>query len=413
MINFQILHKIKQSTWELQTMGEKQRNKFLQYLAISLWESRQEIYSANIKDVAKARLNKLSAAFITRLILDGEKLKNIIMRLKNLQKIDNDAGKIIEEKVLDNGVILQKKKVPFGVIFVIFESRPEVMIDATALCIKSGNAVILKAGKDAKYTNKILFSCIMRALKKSGISDNAVYYLDNIKREDIYTLIKQKDDIDLVIARGGYEMVKSICEKSKIPVLSHSAGGARIYIDEGADLEIAKKVIINAKTSSPATCNSLDTIVVHRNIATGFISQIVSELKRLDVKIYGDKATGKIVQILSATGKIWEKEFLGLEIAIKIVSSADEAINFIKNYSNKHTEGIIATNNEVIDKFTKAIDAASIMINCSTRLHDGGIYGLGTELGIATGKFHARGPVGLKELTTYKWIAIGKGQIRH
>lgn len=402
MINLNVLRNIKGASLELGNISEEKKNALLQNICLSIWKNRKKIYAANIKDVAKIQSTKLSAAFVTRLILDEEKLKNIIIRLKNLQKIDGDTGKIIEEKVLDNGVILQKMKVSFGVIFVIYESRPEVTIDAAALCIKSGNAVILKAGKDAMCTNIILYDCIIDALKKSGISKDAIYYLGDINRKGIYALLKQKDFIDLVIVRGGYKMVKSVCERSKVPVLSHSAGGARIYVDESADLKMAKNIIINSKISSPATCNSLDTIVVHKKIAAEFMPMIIKELKRHSVKIYQKKVDN-----------LWQKEFLDLEVAIKVVNNVDEAISFVGKFTKNHTEGIIATNNEVISKFTREIDAASIMVNCSTRLHDGGIYGLGTELGIATGKLHARGPVGLEELSTYKWVAYGSGQIRN
>lgn len=393
---------IKRASSGLAKLKEKDRNDFLQILSTILWKKRQNIYSANKMDIIRGKQKNLSSAYVHRLNLDEVKLKNIIERLRKLQQLDCGVGKVISEKVLENRIILQKLRVPIGVILVIFESRPEVLLDAAALCIKSGNAVILKGGKDALNTYKVLYQYILEALKKSGISENSVSFLDEIKRKEIYSLLKQKDLIDLVIARGGYEMVKSICENSLIPILSHSAGGARIYVDESADLKMSKNIIINSKISSPATCNSLDTIVVHEKIVAKFMPIIIKELKDYDINIHQENDTN-----------IWQKEFLGMEVAIKIVRNSDEAIQFIENYGKNHTEGIIASNNDVINKFIQEIDAASIMINCSTRLHDGGIYGLGTELGIAIGKLHARGPVGLSELTSYKWIAYGKGQIRN
>lgn len=391
------LGKIKHSASKLSTVSEERKNAFLRYLSESLLKKQREIIAANKKDLTKARIQRLSAAFIERLGLDKNGIKNLIVKLKGIEKLNARIGEIIEERSDENKLLFRKVRAPLGIIVVIYESRPEVTIDVAALCIKSGNAVILKGGSEAVETNKVLYTCILTALEKSGLAKETVSFISSKNRENINRLLKKPEYIDLVIARGGYELVKAVLNQSTIPVLAHAAGGARIYIDETADLTVADKVIINAKTSKPAACNSLDTIVIHQNMASKFLPKITSRLKDNGVKIVEDDCG---------------TEFLGLCVSIKIVKDVKEAVDFINQHSKKHSEGIIATDKKVIDYFTKSIDAAALFVNCSTRLHDGYVFGLGSEMGISTGKLHARGPVGLKELTTYKWEVYGNGQIR-
>ncbi|MEK7140942.1 MAG: glutamate-5-semialdehyde dehydrogenase, partial [Patescibacteria group bacterium] len=312
-------------------------------------------------------------------------------------------GEIIEERTDKNKLFLKKVRTPLGVIAVIYEARPEVTIDVAALCIKSGNAVILKGGSQALETNKTLYACILAALEKTGIDKETVSFISSNSRRTINWLLKKNEYVDLVIARGGYGLVKAVLNQSTIPVLAHAAGGARIYIDASADLSMAEEIILNAKTSKPATCNSLDTIVVHRNIVNKFIDRITNVLEMQHVKVINDQ---------KATEKVWNTEFLGLTVAIKVVKDVKEAVNFINRHSKRHSEGVVAEDKKVIDYFVDSIDAAALFVNCSTRLHDGYVFGLGSEMGISTGKLHARGPVGLKELTTYKWEMYGNGQIR-
>jgi len=334
-------------------------------------------------------------------LLDGEEL-NLKIKYKNttnkdLEKLRAGIGETIEEKTDASKLLFRKVRVPLGVILVFYEARPDVTIDVAALCVKSGNAVILKGGSEAVETNKVLYMCILAALKKSGLAKETVSFISSKNRRITKWLLQRHDYIDLVIARGGYGLVKDVLRQSTIPVLAHAAGGARIYVDDTADLSIAEEIIVNAKTSKPATCNSLDTIVVHQDIASEFLPKIISKLEDNGVKIVEND---------------WDTEFLGLRVSIKIVKDVNEAIGFINKHSKKHSEGIIATDTKVIDYFTKSVDSAALFINCSTRLHDGYVFGLGSEMGISTGKLHARGPVGLKELTTYKWEVYGNGQVR-
>lgn len=397
------LEKIKQSSNKFSLVSEKRRNAFLLYLTQALLRKQKEVIAANQKDLTKAKIQRLSSAFIERLRLDENGIKKLIAKLKDLEKLTAGMGKSDEEETNKNDLLLRKVRVPLGVILVIYESRPEVTIDVAALCVKSGNAVILKGGSDALETNKILYDCIVSALEEARLDKETVSLIESKDRRITWRLLKDHKHIDLVIARGGYGLVKSILNRSSIPVLAHAEGGARIYVDKTADLAIAEKIIIDAKTSKPAACNSLDTIVVHRGVGKQFISEITKKLEEDKVKVIGDK---------KATEKDWGREFLGLTVAIKVVNDVYEAVNFINQHSKRHSEGIIAKDKKVIDYFVDSIDAAALFVNCSTRLHDGYVFGLGSEMGISTGKLHARGPVGLRELTTYKWEVYGNGQIR-
>ncbi|MBI4990636.1 glutamate-5-semialdehyde dehydrogenase, partial [Candidatus Gottesmanbacteria bacterium] len=418
-----LLTQIKRASFDLAQVNNRKKNKFLNNLDQILRAKRKKIIEANKKDIAFAKCQSLSKAFIDRLKLDEKGIDKIIQSLNNIEKMKDPTGQIIEKRRLNNGLLLQKISVPIGIILVIYESRPEVTIDVTALCIKSGNIAILKGGREALNTNKVLYKCVKEALKAANLPEQIITFIK--RRDDVKELLKQNKHIDLVIARGGYEMVKRVQNMSTIPVLAHSSGGARIYVDKSADLEMAKKIIINSKISKPAACNSVDTVIVHQNIAKEFIPQIVKELRRYNVNIFFERSekpapsaaegfSRNLPQEFSLRGSnnIWNTEFLDLIVSIKIVEDADSAIGFIHKYTKHHTEGIVAEERKVIDKFVNSIDAAAIFINSSTRLHDGGVFGMGAEMGISTGKLHARGPVGLKELTTYKWIVGGNGQIR-
>ncbi len=392
------LTNIRLAATQLSNSTDEQRDLFLKSLTKILLKHQGEITKANKEDINRSKKMGLSSAFLERLVLDKKGVKLLVSKLESIEKLHSNLGEVIEEKYEEKGLIIKKVRVPLGVIAVIYEARPEVTIDVAALCIKSGNTVILKGGSEAVQTNKVLYRCIGAALKESGFTKETVGFIATSDRKITDDLLKQHKYIDLVIARGGYELVKSVIDKSTIPVLAHASGGARIYVDKSADLSIAQKVIINAKISKPAACNSIDTIIVHQDIADNFIPRISAALRKANVEIVTDDD--------------WDKEFLGLSINIKIVKDIEEAISFINQHSKKHSEGIIATDKSVIDRFTNSIDSAAIFVNCSTRLHDGYVFGLGSEMGISTGKFHARGPVGVKELTSYKWKVYGNGQIR-
>lgn len=389
------LQKIHRAALLLSQTSERSRNLCLLKLAKILHSKQKKIILANKLDLLNAQKRKQPVAMIERLKFDAKRIIHTIHEIQAIIKLDSGIGKVLETRILDRELKLQKVAAPLGVILIIYESRPEVTIDVAALCIKSGNGGILKGGSEAMHTNKVLYACIVEALRKSKLDEHTITFVKG--RDETKKLLQENDFIDLVIARGGYAMVKTVQAESKIPVLAHSSGGARIYVDQSANTTIATKIIINAKTSNPATCNSLDTIVVHEKIAKTFIPHIVKELQKRKVKIVKDH---------------WTTEFLALQLSIKVVRNLEEAIIFINRYGKHHSEGIVAGNRKMIRVFTKAVDAAAIFVNCSTRLHDGYIFGLGSEMGIATGKLHARGPVGLRELLTYTWHMYGNGQIR-
>lgn len=403
-------NKIKHASLELSQKTAELRNIFIQSLSKILLRDTKLIIKANKQDIENAKENNMPDAFIQRLVLDQDELKKLILKLKDLEKLESGIGTILEKKQLENGILLKKVSVPLGIILVIYEARPEVTIDAVALCIKSGNAVILKGGSEAVHTNKALYKCILDAFKKANIDKHTTSFVWD--RDTVNKLLRQNEFIDLVVARGSYNLVKAVLKKSSIPVLAHSAGGARIYIDKSAHLPHAFDILINAKISKPAACNSLDTILIHKRIGDPFILELVKRLKDVHVTVLGDEYISKLTNIKRATKDDWDTEFLSLTVSMKIVDNVDEAICFINQHTKRHSEAVIAKDQGVINKFTRGIDAAAIFINCSTRFHDGYEFGLGSEMGIATGKLHARGPVGLKELTSYKWEVYGNGQIR-
>lgn len=391
------LEKIRQAAYSIAAISEDERNSFLKHLCTELILNKEHILKVNEAERLRAFKAHMPTPFIARLTLDEIGLEKIILKLNNLQKLKSNIGTIFQANTRSDGLKLEKIRVPIGVIFIIFEARPEVTIEVACLCLKSGNAVILKGGSEASETNLLLYRCILKALKKAGIDGASATYIADPDRLITGWLLKEDRYIDLVIARGGYGLVRKVLDDSKISVLAHAAGGARIYVDKSADLVMAERIIVNAKTDKPAACNSLDTIIIHRAIAAEFIPRITLILQQKGVEVVKNN---------------WQTEFLDLRISIRLVNNIDEAVKFINHYSKGHSEGIIARDRKVVDHFIKAVDAAALFINSSPRLHDGYEFGLGAEMGISTGKLHARGPVGLRELTTYKWIIEGEGHVR-
>lgn len=412
MLNTTILAKqAKRASEKLLILSAQEKKAALLELAELFKKKSNEILKANAKDVRKAKIQKLDNAFIDRLILTEQRVKEQVEAVRKIAKLKDLIGEILEKRVLENGIRLEKIRVPLGVIFVIYESRPNVTMDAIALCLKSSNAVILKGGSEAQSTNAVLVKLAKESLTKFGVNE-AIQFVDISDRRAIKKLLKLDQYIDVVIPRGGYNLVKTVLENSAIPVLSHAEGINHIFVDKEADLEIAEKICLNAKTNRPGTCNAVDVLLVHRDIAERFLKSFAQRLEKARVKIKGDTEARKIIQAKKAKVQDWKTEFLNLVLAIKVVANIDEAIEFINHYGSGHSEGIVSKNKTTNKKFIKRVDSAAIFVNCSTRLHDGGIFGIGAEMGIATGKLHARGPVGLKELTTYKWILKGNGQVR-
>jgi glutamate-5-semialdehyde dehydrogenase len=388
------------------------RQAVLRTLAQLLRKNERAIMSANKKDCAFARRRGRNDAFIDRLTFTDVRFREMVRQVKDISRARDVLGVVLEKRTMRNGVMLHTVSVPLGVLGVIYESRPNVTIDVASLCLMSGNACVLKGGSDSLNANRVLVRCVHAALRKHRVPVDAVNFLDTRDRRIVDELLTANEYIDVLIPRGGYGLVRSVVEKSRIPVLYHAEGGARIYIDTSADAKTALEVCLNAKTQRPATCNSVDAVLVHTGIARTFVPLLVEELEKARVEVRGDKAVCALASTRPATEADYATEFLDRVVVIKIVRDVTEAIDFIGSYGKKHTEGVIAQNKRAIETFVRGVDAAGIFVNCSTRLHDGGVFGLGAEMGVATGKLHARGPVGLRELTTYKRVAYGRGQMR-
>jgi len=390
-----------------------QKNKFLEILSANISQNQKKILSANSKDIKNAIKNNHSSAFIDRLTLTGERIYKILTGIEVVKNLPDPIGEKISETIRPNGLRIEKIRIPIGVIGIIYESRPDVTVEASILCLKSGNCVILRGGKEAKHSNKILVSLIKKSLVEAGLSEDMVHLINSGGRKAVKYLLSLNKYIDLIIPRGGESLIKTVVEESTIPVIKHYKGVCHTYVDRDADLNMALNVCYNAKVQRPATCNAMETLLVHKDIAPSFLPSMAEKFKQAKVEMRGCERTIKILpDIKKATEEDWTTEYLDLIISIKIVDSLEDAINHINHYGTMHSEAIITKNQEAVNKFFKEIDAAALFHNASTRFTDGGEFGMGAEIGISTDKIHARGPMGLVELTTYKYLIYGNGQIR-
>ncbi|MCM8832532.1 MAG: glutamate-5-semialdehyde dehydrogenase [Candidatus Omnitrophica bacterium] len=403
----------RESFLNLLKFTEKEKNLFLENLYQKIIQHKHEIIKENEKDVKKCLKKNYTNPFIDRLKLDEKRVDKIAKTIKDVLFLPDPVGKTISETVRPNGLKILKIRVPIGVIGIIYESRPDVTVEASILCIKSGNGVILRGGKEAKNTNIKLVNLIKEALKQSGLPENIVNLVTIGGRKSVKYLLQLYQYIDLIIPRGGYSLIKTVVENSYIPVIKHYAGVCHTYVDKDANLEIAWKVVLNAKVQRPATCNATETLLVHKDIAKEFLPKMADLFRQYNVEMRGCEETLKILpDIKKADENDWYTEYLDLIISIKIVNSLEEAIEHINKYGTHHSDAIITENKESAEKFLKNVDSAAVYHNASTRFTDGGEFGLGAEIGISTDKIHARGPMGLEELTTYKYLIYGNGQIR-
>ena len=397
----------------ISNLSTEEKNSFLEKLAQNIDKEKESIIKNNKKDVEKAKKMGYSSAFIDRLEISEKRVEKMIKSINDVRNLPDPAGKIIWENERPNGLIIKRKRVPIGVIGIIYESRPDVTIEASILCIKAGNCVILRGGKEARNSNKKLVEIMKKSLKETGIPADCVNLILSGGRKGVKYLLKLYQFIDLIIPRGGESLIKVVVENSLIPVIKHYKGICHTYIDKYADVDMALNVSFNAKVQRPATCNATETLLVHKDIAEEFLPKIAKMFEKAGVEIRGCEKTGKILKgIKKAKEDDWKTEYLDLIISIKIVNSVDEAIEHISKYGTSHSDAIITENKEIAEKFLKMVDSAAVYHNASTRFTDGGEFGLGAEIGISTDKIHARGPMGLEELTTYKYIIYGNGQIR-
>ncbi|AJF62144.1 TPA: glutamate-5-semialdehyde dehydrogenase [Candidatus Woesearchaeota archaeon] len=399
--------KAREASLELARLTAEQKNRILLDMADSLDKNRGRIIAANNTDVGNA-VGVIKDSLIDRLKLNESRIDLMIESLRQLAGLKDYVGEIISERTLENGLVLTEKRVPFGVIGIIYESRPNVTADVCGICLKSSSAVILKGGKEAINSNRVLVGLLSRACPVK----DAFQLVESSDREITAQMMNLTGHIDLIIPRGGEGLIRFVRENSKIPVIETGTGNCHIYLDEEHDPVKALNIIINAKTQRPSVCNAAEKLLIHKNVGRDFIKKIAGELKERGVEILGCERTQKIIGCSAATEKDWHTEFLDLKIGIKIVDDAEQAIRHINKYGTRHSEAIISNSRENIDKFLNEVDAAAVYSNASTRFTDGYEYGLGTEIGISTQKLHARGPMGLKAMTTTKYIIKGDGQVR-
>ena len=401
-----------QAKYEVQKLSEKEKNRALLTIAEALVTEKDRILAANEKDLARAEEKGMKAGLIDRLRLTEERIKGMAEGIEKVTQLPDPVGELLETIHRPNGLVIEKRRVPLGVVGIIYESRPNVTADAFSLCFKSGNAVILKGGSDALYSNKAIVSVIREGLEKSGVTEDAISFIDATDRAVTMEFMKMKEYVDVLIPRGGAGLIRSVVENSTIPVIETGTGNCHIYIDEDADLAKAIPIIINAKTQRLGVCNACESLVVHEKIREKLLPDLAKALSEKSVEIRGDEKIGEVINCVPATEEDYGTEYLDAIISMKTVKNVDEAIAHINKYNTKHSEAIITENREHAEKFLNEVDAACVYVNASTRFTDGFEFGFGAEIGISTQKLHARGPMGLRELTSYKYRITGNGQIR-
>jgi len=394
------------------------KNKALQNISRDLLARKNEILAANQADYKEAEASGMSAAMLDRLMLNSSRIEAIAQDVLAVAALSDPVGEVFEMRTLPNGLQVGKKRVPIGVIGAIYESRPNVTIDISVLCLKSGNAVILRGGKEALHSNSALVKVVQDAATRAGVPEGAVQFIENTDRALVNHMLKMGNYIDLMIPRGGAELIKFVTENACMPVVSGGIGVCHAYVDKSADIKKAVAIAYNAKVQRPTVCNALDALLVHAGIAERCLPAVAAEWAKAGVEMHCDERAMAILKknpslkLVPATDNDWGKEFLALVAAVKVVDSLDEALEHIERYGSGHSEAIITEEYQAAMRFLNEVDAACVYVNASTRFTDGGQFGLGAEVGISTQKLHARGPMGLKELTTYKWIIFGSGQVR-
>lgn len=405
--------KAKAASYEMIRLSQDIKNNCLAAAADALLAHEEEILTANLEDISRARENGMTESLIDRLTLTPARIASMADGLRQLIALPDPVGEIIRSTVRPNGLEICQKRVPLGVIGIIYESRPNVTADAFGLCFKSGNAVILRGGSDAITSNTAISAVLRQAVKEAGGPEDALQLLTDTSREVAGQMMRLNQYIDVLIPRGGAGLISAVVNNSTVPVIETGTGNCHVFVDESADLDMAVKIIVNAKTQRTGVCNACESLVIHKNIAEKALPVICNALKEKGCEIRADEESRRIVpDLLPATEEDWGTEYLDLIISVRIVSSVNEAIDHINRYNTGHSETIVTENYSNARLFMDAVDAAAVYVNASTRFTDGGEFGFGAEIGISTQKLHARGPMGLRELTTGKYVVYGSGQIR-
>ncbi len=393
---------------ELAGLTDDQKRHILLALCDQLEADRHQIFTANRKDVEAAEREGVAKPLVKRLKFDEAKLHDCVLGIRDVASLEDPTGKVLLRRELDEGLILVKESCPIGVIGMIFESRPDALVQIVSLCLKSGNGIILKGGSEAALTNRALAESIARAVSSCGMNPQWMCLLET--REEVSRMLELDDLIDLLIPRGSNQFVRWIMDHSRIPVLGHADGICHVYVDRDADLDRALHICVDAKCQYPAACNAAETFLVHEAAAPSFLPMLASALQENQVEIRGDKAVRSVITCEPAAEEDWGTEYLDLTVSVKVVASLDEAVSHIHTYGSGHTDAVITECRETAEEFLDRVDSAGVYWNCSTRFADGYRYGLGAEVGISTHKIHARGPVGLEGLVSYKWKLYGSGQ---
>ena len=397
----------------LAKLDTKAKNACLLAMADGLERAADAIKAANAKDTEAGKVAGLSASVLDRLMLNAKRIAEMAKGIREVVALDDPVGKTISEWTRPNGIRIKKVRVPLGVILIIYESRPNVTADAACLCIKSGNAVILRGGSEAIRSNLAIGEAMMTGARTAGLPEHSLTVVPTTDRAAINELLKLDEFINLCIPRGGESLIRAVAEKSRIPVIKHYKGVCHVYVDRDADFGMAEKIVVNAKCQRPAVCNAIETLLVDEKIADGFLPCIGRALAERKVELRGDDATRRVLPgVKPATEDDWYAEYLDLILAVRVVNGVGEAIDHITKYGSAHSDAIVTRSRETAERFLREVDSSSVFWNVSTRLADGGQYGFGAEIGISTDKLHARGPMGLEELTSYKFVVVGDGQLR-
>lgn len=416
-MNNQLLEIVKNSfiaSKKLAKLNSAKKDEILLAMADQLIHYKELVLNANKTDIENARSKQLPEAMIDRLLLTPERIDSMANAIKEVVELPDPVGKFSDQRIRPNGLNVKMMSIPLGVIAIIYEARPNVTSDAASLCIKSGNAVILRGGSEAFNSNIEIVKALRQGIESTNVDPAILSFIPTSDRDAMLELIKLDEYIDLVIPRGGEGLIRFVAENSRIPVIKHYKGVCHLFVDEAADQDTAVNILIDGKTSRPGVCNALETMLVHKNIASEFLPKAEAALNSKNVEIRGCSNTIKILpEIKPAVEDDYYAEYLSLIISVKIVDGIDEAVNHIEKYGSNHTEVIVTNNVETAEKFIKEINSSSVMVNASSRFADGGEFGLGAEIGISTTKLHAYGPMGLDALTTKKFVVIGEGQTRH
>ena len=403
----------KDASRDIALLGDIDKRDALLAIAAAIEAAAPEIVAANAEDLARGRAGGLSEALQDRLRLDGPRVGGLADAVRAIAALPDPVGRVLDERTLPNGVQLTKLAVPFGVVGSIYEARPNVTVDIAALALRSGNAVVLRGGSAAELTNAALVRAMRGALASRGLNPEAIQTVDDFGRDGAKALMQARGLVDVLVPRGSAQLIETVVTESSVPVIETGAGVVHIVLDASAPLDWARDIVVNAKVQRPSVCNAVETVLVHRDAATRLIPPVAAALREQGVTVHGDSTVaGLVPDVVPATEEDWETEYLSLDIAIRVVDDLDEALAHIRRYSTHHTESIITEDAGNAERFLAEVDSAVVMVNASTRFTDGSEFGFGAEVGISTQKLHARGPMGLSELTSTKWLARGSGQVR-